>query len=191
MRRLATLLLVAVLASPAGAAVVHDESVDGDLSSDAGAPTALVFAAGGNTVTGTTSNLPADPAERDYITFTIPAGQKLIDLNLLSYSPDNLSFAAFNAGNTSFIPSAATDTSFLAGIHIAGADVGTDLMPNFVSSAVTTNSLLAAELGPGTYCFMIQQTNAIIQSYSLEFVIMEDGVQNESASWGKVKGLYR
>lgn len=191
MRRLATLLLVAVLASPAGAAVVHDESGDGDLSSDPAAPTPLVFAVGGNTVIGTTSNLPENPGERDYITFTISVGQKLTALNLLAYAPDNLSFAAFNAGNTSFIPSGATDASFLAGIHVAPADLGNDLMPNFVISAVTTNSLPAAELGPGTYCFMIQQTDAIIQSYSLEFVIVEDGVQNESSSWGRIKALFR
>ena len=84
MRRLATLLLVAVLASPAGAAVVHDESVNGDLSSNPAAPTALAFALGGNTITGTTSNLPANPGERDYITFTVGVGQKLVDWNLLS-----------------------------------------------------------------------------------------------------------
>jgi hypothetical protein len=170
---------------------VHDESVDGDLSSNPAAPTALALALGGNTVTGTTSNLPANPGERDYITFTIGPGQKLVDLNLLAYSPNNLSFAAFNAGNTSFIPSGATDPFFLAGIHVSALSVGSDLMPEFVSSAVTTNSLLVAELGPGTYCFMIQQTNAVIQSYSLEFVLEEEGVQNESSTWGKVKGLYR
>ena len=77
------------------------------------------------------------------------------------------------------------------GIHPDAGDVGSDLLPLFVSSAVTTNSLPAPELGPGTYCFLIQQTNAIVQSYSLEFVLEEDGVQVDSKTWGAVKALFR
>ena len=191
MRSLLALLFLAGLTWPAHAAVVHDESGDGDLSSNPAAPTGLVFSVGGNTVTGTVSNLAANPGERDYITFTIPAGRKLVSLNLLAYSPDNLSFAAFNAGATSYIPSAGTDLNFLAGIHPDAGDVGSDLLPLFVSSAVTTNSLPAPELGPGTYCFLIQQTNPVIQSYSLEFVVEEDGVQVDSRTWGAVKALFR
>jgi hypothetical protein len=186
----ATLTLLALLVTPAGAAVIHDESVNGDLSSNAAAPTAVALALGSSRIVGTVSNLAANPGERDFITFTIPAGRKLTALNLIAYSPDNLSFTAFNAGATSFVPSAATNGSFLSGIHIAAADVGTNLLPAFVNLAVTTNHLALPELGPGTYCWMIQQTNAIVQSYSVEFVVTENGLPTARTTWGMVKDLY-
>jgi hypothetical protein len=190
--KLATLALLLVLAAPAGAAVIHDESVDGDLSTDPNAPTALVFAVGGNTIIGTVANSNQLPpaGDRDFITFTIPAGQALTGLNLLAYSPDNLGFAAFNAGATGFIPSAATNGNFLAGIHPGGAHVGTDLMPLFVDESVTLNALPAPRLEPGTYTFIFQQTTNIVQSYSLEFVVdAETGA--EAPTWGAIKSLYR
>jgi len=188
MKLCATVLLLVALAVPAGAAVVHNETVNGDLSSNAAAPTALVFAVGGNIVTGTVSN-PGTP-DRDYLTFTIPLGQILISLNLITFTPNNLGFAAFNLGATSFVPSVATAANFLAGIHPSGLDVGNDLMPLFVSSSVTGNSLSSANLPPGTYSFLIQQTNNIVQSYSLEFVI-DSVVPTSQSTWGKVKSLYR
>lgn len=190
MRTLATLVLTAALALPAGAAVVHDEAVDGDLSTNENAPTPLAFALGGNTVAGTVRNsgTPADP--RDYITFTVPPGQRLLALNLLFYSPTNISFAAFNAGATSFVPSVATDPMFLSGIHISGSLFGADLMPLFVTSNVTSNALTDPWLTSGTYCFVIQQANTTITTYRLEFVL--DGTVPASAStWGSIKHLYR
>jgi hypothetical protein len=185
MKTRALFVLLLAMASTASAAVVHDEGVNGDLSSNNLAPTPLVFALGGNTVIGTTTS-----GDRDFLTFTIPANQVLNGLNLLVYSPDNLSFAAFNAGATSHIPSGSTNALFLSGIHVEFADLGTDLMPAFVSRAVTTNSLPSPQLGPGTYSFVIQQTNAIIQSYSLEFVV-QGIVPVDSKTWGGIKALYK
>lgn len=190
MKILATLGLFLALASSAGAAVIHDETVNGDLGTDPATPSALVFALGGNTIIGTVANSAAPGGDRDYITFTIPGGQLLVGLNLLAYSPDNLSFAAFNSGATSFIPSGATNGSFLAGIHPSGAHVGSDLMPLFVSSSVTTNSLPSPVLGPGTYCFMIQQTTNLVQSYSLEFVL-DIATAAQPTTWGRIKTLFR
>jgi hypothetical protein len=178
-------VLLLVLASSAIAAVIHDESVNGDLSSDPNLPTPLVFPLGGSTVIGTTTS-----GDRDYITFTLGANQVLVGLNLLVYSPDNISFAAFNAGTTSHIPGAATNALFLSGIHVDGSYLNTNLMNAFVTDAVTTNHLPAPQLGPGDYCFVIQQTNAIITSYSLEFVV-EVVVPTDNATWGAVKALYR
>lgn len=191
MKTLATLVLLLALAAPATAAIVHDEAVDGDLSSLAAAPTALLFTPGGNTVTGTVRNSNnVTTGDRDFITFTVPAGNVLTGLNLLAYAPAFLSFAAFNAGVTSFVPGIATDASFLAGIHISGSELGMNLMPLFVGSAVTTNSLAAPQLDPGDYCFVIQQTGTALQSYSLEFVL--DGpVPVDGPTWGAIKALYR
>ncbi len=185
MKTFAIVALLAALAAPARAAVVHDESVNGDLSSNNAAPTLLAFALGGNTVIGTTTS-----GDRDYLRFTIGANQVLSGLNLLVYSPDNLSFAAFNAGTTSYIPSGSTNAFFLAGIHVEFGDLGSDILPRFVDRSVTTYALDMPQLDPGDYCFVIQQTNAIIQSYSLEFVV-EGIVSTETSTWGAIKALYK
>jgi hypothetical protein len=184
-----TALAVALLALalPASGAVIHDESIDGDLATDPNAPTVLALSVGGNTVIGSVSNVGT--TDRDYVTFTVAPNQILTGLNLLAIAPDNLAFAALNAGTTSFVPGAGTIGSFLSGIHIAAAQVG-DLLPLFVSSSVTTNSLPVPLLGPGDYCFMIQQTSAITQTYSLEF-FLQASVPTENSTWGAVKALYR
>jgi hypothetical protein len=187
MKTLATALLVASLAVPASAAIVHDESLHGDLSTNDAAPTPLVFAVGSNDILGTVNGSPLD---RDYITFTIPPGFALSHLYLRAFSPDNIAFSSFNSGATSFIPSGATIGSFLAGIHVFGTDLNQDLMVFFDTRSVTTNSLSSGSLGPGTYSFLIQQTSAVLQSYRLEFVL-EGVVATDQTTWGKVKALYR
>lgn len=189
MKSLATLGLLLVLALPSSAAVVHNEASDGDLSTDALNPTPLTFLPGGNTIIGTVTNTAgADP--RDFITFTIAAPLRLIILNLVSFAPNNLCFAAFNTGTSSFVPSAATDAQFLSGIHISASDFGTDLMPDFVNRNVTSNALATPELGPGDYCFVIQQTSAVMTSYALEF-ILDGGLPARPSTWGVIKRLYR
>ncbi len=190
MKTLAAVVLLAALALPANAGVIHDESADGDLSSDPANPTPLAFSPGGNTIIGRLPNTGANPDPRDYITFTIPAGQILRSLILAAYSPLNTGFAAFNAGTTSFIPDFDTDPFFLAGIHVTTFLVGSDLMPLFVNNVVTTNALPLPELGPGDYCFLIQQVNAVTTSYTLEFVV-DGGVPVQTTTWGTIKQLYR
>jgi hypothetical protein len=189
MKICAIVLLLVALAAPVSAVILHDEAIDGDLATDPNTPTPLAFIIGGNTIAGTTGNTTGT-VDRDYITFTIPPDHKLVALNLHLLAPDNIAFASFNAGTTSFIPNVANSPLFLAGIHVASAHVGTDLMPEFVCCSVTTNSLPAPELGPGDYCFLIQQTSPILQSYTLEFVI-GGPVGVEDKTWGVIKALYR
>ena len=85
MKATTILLLLIVLAAPAGAALVHDEAVDGDLSTDPAAPTPLTFSAGSNTITGTISS--AGGVDRDYITFTLAPDEVLTAINLLALTP--------------------------------------------------------------------------------------------------------
>jgi hypothetical protein len=180
------LLLVAV-AVPASAATVHDEAVNGDLSTSEAAPTPLAFSVGGNTVIGTTGNVAG--VDRDFITFTLAPGHVLVGLNLLAFAPDNVAFAAFNTGTTSFVPGPLTAASFLAGIHPDASMIGTNLMTEFVCCSVTGNSLPLPELGPGDYCFVIQQTSPITTSYSLDFVV-SGPVPTTPSTWGGIKALY-
>lgn len=190
MKTLATLALLAVLVSPALAAVAHDEAIDGDLSSDPLNPTELTFQDGGNTIIGTIGNVGSPADVRDYITFTVPPGHVLGALDLLTFAPDNLCFASFNSGAVSAIPSGATNAFFLSGIHISALDLGTDLMPRFVDRSVTTNTLPSPVFGPGTYCFLIQQTSGITSSYSLEFHL-DGALPTRTSTWGVIKRLYR
>ena len=152
----------------------YDESIDGDLSDDPDAPTALAFPTGASTVTGTVEQSGAPSGDRDYITFTVPPTLELAELNLLAYAPDNIGFAAFTAGPTSVIPGFDTNDVFIAGIHIDASDIGTNLLPRFDTDVVTTNDLPEPVLGPGTYTLVIQQTSAILQDYSVEFVLASD-----------------
>ena len=45
-------------------------------------------------------------------------------------------------------------------------------------------------LGPGDYCFVIQQTSAVTTSYALEF-ILDGGLPARPSTWGVIKRLYR
>jgi len=187
MKTIAIVLLLAAMAVPAGAATIWNEGINGDLSSSEAAPTSISFGIGTNQIIGSVNGNPLD---RDYITFTIGAGQTLSHLNLIAFSPDNLAFTAFNSGSTSFIPSGGTNGLFLSGIHISAADVSKDLMPFYDTRNVTTNSLASPSLGPGTYCWMIQQTSPTVQSYTVEFVI-DGALQTDPQTWGMIKSLYR
>jgi hypothetical protein len=187
----ATLVLCLVLAVPAVAGVVHDEAADGDISSDPQNPTQVTFAVGSNLIiNGTIGNLGSPADVRDYITFTIPPGEKLSHLGLNKFSPDNLCFSAFNTGTFSYIANATTNPLFLSGIHVQGADAGTDILPRFVDRPVTQNGLSAPELGPGDYCFLIQQTSAILSTYELDFVV-DVSTPARTTTWGRLRSLYR
>ena len=187
MKALAAVCLLLLLATPGVTDIVHDEAIHGDLSSDPAAPTSTAFNTLNNTIRGTMTS--AGGVDRDYITFTLESDRIMTGLILHALSPDNLAFASFNAGATSFIPSGATAASFLAGIHPGGSDVGNDLMPLFVSNSVTGNSLPGPSLGPGTYCFLIQQTSPIDQVYELEFIV-SFVLPVERSTWGTIKALY-
>lgn len=190
MKALVTLALALALAAPAGAGVIHDESVNGDLGTNPAAPTALAFAVGGNTIIGRVNDSTSPTGDRDYITFTIANGQTLKGLNLLAFIPPNTAFAALNAGATSWVPSVATEGNFLSAIHVLSSQVGQDLMPFFVSDSQVSGSLSEPSLGPGQYCFLIQQASILTTTYSLEFVV--DGqTLAPGMTWGAIKSLYQ
>jgi hypothetical protein len=187
MKTLATAFLCLALAVPAAAATIWDEGTNGDLSTDPATPTLITFAPGSNTIIGSVSGTPLD---RDYITFTIPAGKVLTHLWLHTWDPDDYGFSAFNAGSTGLVPSGATNASFLSGIHLSGGDVGMDLMVFFNTRKVTTNALPQPQLGPGTYCWMVQQLGPFVESYEMEFVF-DNTLPTEPSTWGSVKALFR
>jgi hypothetical protein len=111
-------------------------------------------------------------------------------LNLQVYAPENTGFAALNEGTTSVVPSNPTIGFWLAGIHVDPTLVGTDLFDAMSTASVTTESLAASQLDPGTYTFVIQQTSALITTYQMEWVL-QGPVATEPTTWGSVKALYK
>src|SRR5262249_4275793 len=111
----------------------------------------------------------------DYITFVVPAGLSITELTLITFSPDNIAWTHFDDGPTSVIPNGGNAASLLAGAHIAAdAPDGSDLFGNYQAGST---HLLAGPgfngpIGAGTYTFLIQQTSPILQTYSLDFVVV-------------------
>lgn len=169
------LLMAVVLSASTGwATPIWNESLDGDLSSVAGAPTALSIGLGSSTITGSVSAGGGDT--RDFITFTIGSGQQLAGLLLQQWEdgtvggPANTGFHAINLGATSFVPGPATIGSFLGAAHIDFAPAGTDLLPGLGAGGLGALGF-TAPLGAGTYSYVIQQTGGQLNRYALEFIV--------------------
>ncbi len=168
-----TTVALLTITYPVRAGVVHDEAVDGDLSTDPDAPTVLDFTVGSNTVIGT---MGAPDDIRDFITFTVPADHGLTALLLLNYEdipsgdPGNRGYHAINAGATSYIPDPDNTDLFLGGDHLDPEPSGTDLLPDLAAAPLAGTGFVVP-LGQGTYSYVVQQTGADFTGYSIEFVI--------------------
>ncbi|MEO1575708.1 MAG: VPLPA-CTERM sorting domain-containing protein [Pseudomonadota bacterium] len=182
----AALLLVA---GSAHAATAWDEGLDGDLSGDPLAPTAVTFAEGVNSVNGSMSSLGDT---RDYLTFTIPDGQQLVGILLQQYmdldtgGPGNRGFYAISAGASSEIPSGGNPDAFLGGAHLDPFPAGTDLLARLTTDSLTGTGV-TAPLGAGTYTFLVQQTGPQLTEYSLDFIVAP--VPVPAAVWLLASGL--
>lgn len=159
----ATLLLAAAFtAAPANAQ---------DFSDDPQAPTVLTLSPGSNPVAGDVGFSNAVDGDRDFLTFTVGPGQSVDEITITQWDPDNRGFIAINAGDTGFIPSGATNASFLAGILPETSNVGSNLLDLFVTNSITAFELDEPTLGPGEYTLVIQQTSSLTQLYALDIVL--------------------
>ncbi|MEM9064498.1 MAG: hypothetical protein AAGB51_03295 [Planctomycetota bacterium] len=163
----------------ASAQLVFDEAALGDFSTDPGAGTVLNFGLGENIVRGAMGNSNAvntdfsnPTGDRDFFTFTVGSGQSVTSIELIDWGVANTGFIAIDEGTSSVIPSFTTDAQLLAGILVNTNDLGTNLLEEFTTGAVTGNSLAAPLLGPGTYTFVVQQTTNITHSYGLAFTLV-------------------
>lgn len=176
MKKLAAIVVVCTISAAAHGQVLWSEIVSGDASDDPMAPSnAGAMVLGSNVFSGTISTDPAGGDQRDYITFVVPAGLSITQLTLLTYSPDNIAWTHFDDGPTSVIPSPGTADSLLAGAHIpAGAPDGSDLFGNYQtgSANLLAGPGFSGPIGAGTYTFLVQQTSPLVQTYSLDFVVV-------------------
>ncbi len=172
-----------ILAAPATAAVVYDESTDGDLSDSGLSPTPLDFTLGANEVIGTSGG-DQGAAFRDYLTFTVQPGQLLTAIEVLpgTTSLGNVSFIGIEAGNqVTVAPDAGSAAGLLGWWHFSPDDIGTDILddmsiPAFGSSGFDT------PLGPGAYSVWIQDGNPGTSTYRFGFTLAEAQVP-EPGTW--------
>lgn len=157
-------LVLTGLVSPVRA-LVYVESVNGDLSGNANAPTPLVFSLGSNTITGVmgTNGFP-QPIDRDIFTVTIPVGQEISAINLLDWGFSQ-SFYAVQSGTSISL----TDSSLhLSNTLINGANP--DILDLLVNSPFSGGTGLERPIGAGTYTFWLQETLGVVP-YSMEYVV--------------------
>ena len=169
-------------AGPAGTTPViasmnlFDESIFGDASSDATAPTLLNLAMGSNFVSGAvTQSNDLTAGDIDFFTFTIPEGQTLSGIFLSDYSPDDRGFHAINAGDNAIVPSGPNvgDTSqYLGSAHLDLVASDVNLLDDL--GTPLAGSGFTGPLGPGTYSYVIQQTGPVVSSYTLDFAVVPE-----------------
>lgn len=172
-------LLLTVAAGPALGVVVWDEGVNGALSANQNAPTALALAVGTNSVIGVVGG----GASNDFVAVTVPAGFELSGYVLAAYtSLDVQGFTGFTNGAT-FPGSIFSAGSYRGYAHYGtGATngalpptnlVGQDLMPIMSNPALAAGSTgFTPPLAAGTYTFNIQQLGGTT-NYQFDFVVTE------------------
>ena len=162
--RLACLMIPLVSSGGAAAqSTAWDESVSGDLSNSGLSPTALVVGVGTNRVAGTTGN-SGQGVDRDYFTFTVPAGMALQTLKVLGGTSvsGGSSFIAIQAGAQVTVTTSGGGSENLLGFAHYGNDViDTDILPQLVFN-------FAGSLPSGAYAVWVQETGGPA-SYEFEF----------------------
>src|SRR5689334_3667287 len=123
------LLSMALPFVPTGAAaIIWDESINGDLSNNQSAPTSFTLSSGVSSVVGSAGSLTAD--NQDWLHFTIPAGLQLTGMTPMAFvSSDANAFTGVQTG-TAFVGSPSFAASFLGYTHINTSVLGVNLLPD-------------------------------------------------------------
>jgi hypothetical protein len=146
-------------AATAQAGTVWNEDINGDLSSNALAPTPLTVSTGSNVVIGSTGMAGQLGDDRDYFHLTIPAGSTLTAITLLSNT--------FVSGDSSFMGmqvgpqvTATTAAQLVGFVHYRNDMIDTNLLP----------AMGLTSLPSGTYSVWVQELGGTVP-YGFDFVI--------------------
>ena len=170
-----------ILCSTAFSDAVYDEAIDGDLSGDPTAPTPIALDGDTLTVSGSVQAGSAGDV-RDYFTFTVPAGQDLVAMNLVSYvdgttgKTGNKGYVMIDDGSTSVVPSFTTTQEFLGGWHLLRSifpDESVNMLTR-MSAGTSGGTGFTLPLGPGDYTVNIQQTGSQNNAYTVRLVFESD-----------------
>jgi hypothetical protein len=177
-RRAAIAALVAhcvLCATPARAVDVWRETVNGDISNNRNAPSSAAFVMGRNELTATSMGPPAT-ADREYITFSMPAESKLTRIYVEAYTGlDEIGFIAVQSGTTFTEPPTGTNVANLLGYDHFGPGVhpiGRNILPNMGMGPGSIG--FTPPLPADNYTFWIQQTGATPATYTLGFMIVPE-----------------
>jgi len=165
------LALVLILAGPAKAVPVYNETTDGDFSNNRGAPTVVNFGLGKNDVFGQTGSM-SGVTDRDYFTFTIPVGSVLASLTVLNstLTAGGAAFFGLQAGGVVTVDPALPDAGLLLGYELVSpADIGVNILPAMATAAGAAG--FTVPLGAGQYSVWLQDTNAAPSVYGLQFEV--------------------
>ena len=146
------------------AASVWNETSNGDLSNNGGAPSNVALSLGSNTITGT-----VDGGDRDIVHISIPAGAALQKLVLDAYaSGDATAFIAMQAGST-YVGDPNSGTGMLGYSHFGTGGVGSDILDDigFNGDGFTP------PLTGGDYTFWVQQLGSTT-GYTFDFQVVPE-----------------
>ncbi|MEM1228533.1 MAG: PEP-CTERM sorting domain-containing protein [Planctomycetota bacterium] len=149
--------------STASAAVIYDESGDGDASNSAAAPTLIALALGDNEIIGTTGS-----GDRDHFTFTIGASEAVTSFIITEFNgPEGGGGHFFGFANGSTVPSAGS--SFLISDLIANAEAPFNVLG--ASGGAFGGTGVPTELGPGDYSVLFNETAGGSVSYRASITV--------------------
>lgn len=175
-------LLTGAACLPTRAAVAWDEAVTGDLSNNGLSPSALTVGAGDNGILGSMGD-GGSGVDRDYFSFTVPAGAQLLAIRIGdgTFTSGSLSFMAIQAGpQVTTTPTGSGVAALLGYVHYEGADIGSNILPRLIQSRPEFGGLLPS----GTYSMWVQETGGTV-FYDYTLVISS---VPEPASWALLTG---
>lgn len=163
---LASAALLLAASAPTHAVLAWDEATQGDLSSNGLAPTALTMVAGVNTVLGSVGNSGAG-VDRDYFSFSVPAGGQLSAMVLRPETSisGSASFLAIQAGpQVTVSPSGAGAAALLGYVLYSPDQIGNNLLQDM--------ALPGGVLGSGTYSVWVQELGGL-SPFGLDLIVAE------------------
>jgi hypothetical protein len=153
---------------PAKATILYDEGVDGDLSGNRAAPTALTLSLGTNSVIAT-----SDIDDREYVTLSVPEGMQLDAIILASYvSLDDTAFIAVQQGTTFTEPPGSANVANLLGYAHFGpgpGNVGTDVLDDMGLGAGAIGFI--PPLVSDDYTYWMQEHSENAATYQFDFIV--------------------
>lgn len=163
--------------------VAYNESAvgSGDLSNTPNAPTSVSFGLGSNQVFGSTGNLGG--TDRDFFTFTVPAGARLVAVEMLrgttSAGNGSASFIGIISGNTfgATVPAGVAGAATLLGYHhYTPTEIGTDILDEIALGNASAPPIgFTPPLPAGTYSVWIQETApGSSVNYGFDFKLVPD-----------------
>jgi MYXO-CTERM domain-containing protein len=174
--------LLGACAAAAQANVSWDETTQGDFAGNGLAPTGIVLVQGSNLVLGSTGRT-AGVVDRDYFSFTLPAGWQLDTITVLPGSSflgtGAASFIAVQAGpQVTVNPTGGSPEGLLGWVHYSENDVGTDILGLMGIGPGATG--FAGALPAGTYSFWVQDTGTGVANFRFDFAV---SAVPEPAGW--------